>query len=167
MLRQSQHLTPLNTRKLLVHALLIPKLTYCSSIFIGCNRAAWKQITSVFNSCLRYIFQLRKYDSLSSYRHSLLGCDIEKFLHFRSCLYIFKLLRTKSPAYLYENLLFPRFVRGRTLSLPAKLNSSQFCNSFFVMGVRLWNSLSSEIRLLESLAVFKAECLAYLTSQKV
>lgn len=167
MLRQSQHLTTLRTRKLLVQALLIPKLTYCSNIFMGCNRASWKQISSVYNSCLRYIFQLRKFDSISQYRDSLLGCEIEKYIYYRSCLFIFKLLRCKSPVYLYENILFPRFVRGRTLSLPSKRKSPQFSKSFFVMGAHLWNSLSSEIRLIESLAVFKTECLSYFTSQNV
>lgn len=84
MLRQ---FTPLIIRQMLVKALLIPKLTYCSIIFMGCSRASWKKINIAFNSCLRYIYQLRKYDSLSRYQCSFLRVPIEKYLHFRASVY--------------------------------------------------------------------------------
>ncbi|CRK87389.1 CLUMA_CG001191, isoform A [Clunio marinus] len=91
MLRQTMNITPLNTRKLLVKALIIPRIMYCR-----CNRKCWAIIEKTFNSCIRYAFDLKK------------------------------------------------FPRGRTLSLPAKRNCRQLDNSFFCMGVRLWNSLPSD-----------------------
>lgn len=166
MLRQSQNIVPLSTRVLLVKALLLPKLLYCSNIFMGCSKSAINKIAIVFNSCIRYIYRIRKFESVALHRNNLLGCSIEKFFQVRACIFMFKLLRVKSPTYLYENLVFPRYRRNNLLGFPAQQKSNQFRKSFFVLGVRFWNSLSSEIRNVESLPVFKAECLSYLASQK-
>lgn len=167
MLRQSQSLTPLATRKLLVQSLLIPKLTYCSNIFMGCSRSSWQKISNLFNSCVRYAFNLKKFASISSYKNQLLGCSIESYVHFRSCLFIFHLLKNKSPPYLFEELSFPRFPRGRLLGLPTQRKSKQMSNSFFVLGIHLWNSLSPEIRMLSSVTTFKSRCLSHFTSKRI
>ena len=165
MLRQSQHFTPKLTRKRLVQALLIPKLTYMSNIYMNCSRASWKQIDSCFNSCLRYVFALKKFDSISSYKNEIFGCNIECFVSYRACIFIFLLLKNKSPGYLYNELNFPRYPRNRALKTPAREN---VCNSksFFVYGAHLWNSLSLKIRSIDSVEAFKQECLSYLTLER-
>ena len=65
MLRQSQHFTPTFSKKRLVQALILPKFTYMSNIYMICTRASWKQINSCFNSSTRYVFGLKKFDSIS------------------------------------------------------------------------------------------------------
>jgi ribonucleases P/MRP protein subunit RPP40 len=41
MLRQTQFITPIETKKRLIQSLLILKILYCSNIFSGCSRASW------------------------------------------------------------------------------------------------------------------------------
>lgn len=166
MLWKSQYFTPQSTRLRLVQALLIPKLTYCSNIYMGCSRASWDKIRLTFNACLRYIFNLKKFDSVSNYTNNVVGCNIENFLYFRSCLFLFKLIKTKNPLYLYSKLLFPRLQRNGLLNLPTLRKSKQRNMSFFVQGIRLWNSLNSDLRTIVSTQSFRRECLDYFASNK-
>lgn len=166
MLRQSQSFTPKPTKKRLVEALLVPKFLYCSNIFMGCSRALWSLIKRTFNSCLRYIHNLRKFDSVSLHQDSLLGCPIENFIYYRACLFLFYLLRSGSPHYLYENLVIPRLPRNRSLRVPTARMAEQRKKSFFILGVQLWNSLDSEVRQTESAVAFKRECLAFFINKR-
>lgn len=163
-LRHTQYITPQSTKFRLVQALLIPKLLYCSNVFIGCQRSSWDELNKVFNSCLRFIFNIRKSESVTCFKTSLLGCSLEHFFHFQACLFIHNILRKKSPSYLYDKLHFPRIQRSKLLNLPP-FKSKIRQDSFFVLGIRLWNSLSSNLRSIESTSVFRRECLAYFASK--
>jgi hypothetical protein len=165
MLRQSAEFTPRETRNRLVQALLIPKFLYCSNIFMGCSRASWCKLKLAFNACIRYIFNLRKFDSVSSYKDSLLGCPIEGFMYFRSCIFLFNLLRDKTPEYLFEKLSFPRFPRHNMLNRPNSLRTTQLNTSFFAYGVHLWNSLSPNLRSTKSATTFRQKCLHHFASR--
>lgn len=166
MLRKSQSITPISTKKRLVQALLVPKFLYCCNIFVGCNRMLWAKLNLAFNACLRYIFGLRKFDSISSHENEIFGCSLENYMKFRSCLYIFNLLKTGKPGYLYEKLEIPRHQRNCLLKLPSNRSSSQRMASFFVHGIRLWNSLSNDLRNASSVMIFRHECLDYFASLK-
>ncbi|CRK89070.1 CLUMA_CG002697, isoform A [Clunio marinus] len=166
MLRQTQDFLPKDIKQHLIKSLVIPKFMYCSEIFMGCSRANWHTINVCFNSCIRYIHSLKKFDSVSKHVNELLGCSLENYMNYRVCLFIFNLMKKKTPHYLYEKLFFPRFRRSRMLSLPPTKSSKQHINSFFVRGPRLWNSLPSDLRIIDSLAIFKRECLSHFASQK-
>jgi hypothetical protein len=118
------------------------------------------------NNCIRYVYNLHSRDHVSSHVQKILGSTLEQFLHFRSCLFLFNLLNTRSPLYLYEKLILPRRQRGKLLGLPKKYHSMQYENSFFVLGIHLWNSLSIEVRHLESTSAFRPQCLSYLTLER-
>ena len=167
MLYKSQSFTPISVRLRLVKALIVPKFLYCAEIYLGCSRAMWDKLNLTFNSCLRYIFNVRKFTSVAIYADKLFGCPLENFLQFRACLFLYNLLRTHEPHYLYANLNFPRRRRNELLSLPIIRNSVQRNNSYFVLGVRLWNHLESDIRATSSVSQFKERCLSYLTINKM
>lgn len=164
MLRQTSFMTPKNTRKFLVKSLIIPKLTYCSSVFMGCNRSCWSKLSIIFNACTRYVCDIGKYKSVSGHTSEILGCSLENYFHYRACLFMFILLKTKAPLYLYNELVFPRKQRNRTLGFPSSMKTKQFTSTLSVMGSRLWNSLGSEIRTLDSTVKFKAQCFAHFSS---
>ncbi|CRK90546.1 CLUMA_CG004250, isoform A [Clunio marinus] len=167
MLRQSQTYISKNMRLYLVKSLIIPKFTYCSELFFGSSREDWSAINKCFNHCIRYICGKHKYDSISTDKKIILGCSLESYMKYRACLFIFNLLRTKTPQYLYEKLQFPRYPRNCCLTIPTLPKSSQhFQRSFFVLGVRLWNSLSPEIRMNVAQSSFKHECLTFFTSRE-
>jgi hypothetical protein len=164
MLRQTQSVIPQAIKIYLVKSLLVPKFLFMSYIYMNCSRTLWKQLNHSFRLCTRYAFSISKFDSLNGCRDKILGCELETFLKFRACIFIFNLLKKKSPSYLFHLLKFPRFQRGKMLSFPPK--SSRKCGSFFVYGTHLWNSLSSEIRTLNSADAFRQECLSYLALER-
>jgi hypothetical protein len=165
MLYQSKSVTPLSTRMRLVKTLLIPKILYCSNIYMGCSRESWDKIILTFNACARYVFNLKRSQSVSSWAMKILECPIEHFVHFRSCLFLFNILRTKCPDYLYCKLIFPTRPRTGNLRFPEH-RTKQYSQSFFIKGVHLWNSLSSKLRLTDSPSEFRRECLTYFALER-
>jgi hypothetical protein len=165
MLRKSQFITPPVTRKRLVQVLLVPKLMYCSNIFMSCSREQWNQIDRCFNSCTRYVFGLKRFDSVRSHKNDILGCSIENFVLFRACLFMFSLINYKTPSYLYEKLCFPNRPRNGVLNPTVKSKNPNNHKSFFVYGIRLWNSLNSKLRSKVSFVAFRQECLTYFASK--
>lgn len=166
MLYQSKSFTPITLRLKLVKSLIIPKFLYCSYIYFSCSRKNWDKLKVSFNDCARYIFNLNRFDSVSEFSFRILNCDIENYLKFRACLFVFNLLKYQLPNYLFELLIFPRIQRNKLLNLPSKCNSLQYRNSFFVAGIKLWNSINVEIRRIESKEVFRRECLSFLASRR-
>lgn len=164
---KSQKITPQKTRIHLVRTLLAPRFLYCSNIFMGCSRSCWDRVERTFNMCVRYAFKIRKHKSVSMRRKTILNCELENFIKYRACVFLFLLQKTKTPSYyLYEQLFFPRFRRNNLLSVPNNRRTEQINRSFFVLGVKLWNSLSPELRNTESTLDFKRNCLSYFASLK-
>jgi hypothetical protein len=161
MLYKSKHLTTLKTRMRLVRTLLIPKILFCCNMYMGCSRASWEKINDAVNACARYIYGLRKFQSVSTHSREIFECSIEILFHFRSCLFIFDLLTTKSPDYLYSKIIFPNGQRRKRLRLLERFSTKQYKNYFFVKGVTIWNSLISKMQLIDSLSVFRRESLTY------
>ena len=165
MLRNSQQLTPKNLRLRLIKALILPKWLYCANLLIGMPRMSWNELERTFRASLRYILNIPRHESLTTHEHILFGCNLERYLEFRSCLFLFTLLRIQEPNYLFELIEFPTLQRnGRLKVAGATLYTEQRSSSFFAVGVMLWNSLSTELRTEKSAAKFKRNCLEYFSN---
>ena len=93
--------TPINIRRKLVVSLILPYFLYCDVVLSSMSSEVLGRLNVLFNSCTRYVFGLRRYDHLSEFRTNILGCDFNTFLKYRYLLFLFKILRSKSPSYLY------------------------------------------------------------------
>ncbi|XP_055714303.1 uncharacterized protein LOC129808549 [Phlebotomus papatasi] len=96
-----------------------------------------------FNSCLRYVFGLRKYDHVSAYGDSILGLPLPGYLDTRVVDFISRILSTGRPRYLTELVVAGSSSRSSCLRVPGS-GSRKFRNSIFVEGVILWNALPRE-----------------------
>lgn len=161
-LRHSQHLLSPALKEHLIKALIVPKLLYCSNVFLGMPMSEWNTMKVCFNACVRFIFNLSMRTSISPYVVEVLGCSLKQLAEFRACTFLHQMLATQSPSYLYENLIFPRFQRGRTLKLPTPYSSKERNNSFFVLVPRFWNDLKPHLRAISTLSSFKSEYLSEL-----
>ena len=152
----------------LVQALVVPHLDYCCVVYLDCSASLKDRIQRLSNSCLRYIFGVRKDIRITPYRERLgwLSCNMRR-LYF---LYIimYKILRLRQPEYLTP--VFVRYTpketaRGvliiRELTVPG-LENWHGDSSFQVQGIKSWNSLPSAIRFLPSINSFKTSLLNYL-----
>lgn len=148
------HVTPLSIRIFLVRSLILPHVLYCDSVYaLSLDSSCSRSLTSAFNACIRYVFLLKRFSSVSRFNDRILGCPLFDYLKFRSSLFIFKLRRSRVPSYLFSKLRFPRSSRSLDLIIPRHLTSF-YSNSFFVGALREWNSLPPSVRGASSVETF-------------
>lgn len=152
--------TPRSVRKQLVVCLCVPHFIYCASVLGRLDSFCQAKLNRAFNSCVRYIYGLRKFDRISMYVNSVLGCDIISYLRYRSLCFLFKLILSRKPYYLFQNLEFGSSLRTRNL-IPLANSTAQLNASFFVRTICDWNGLPTDIKLCTSCSLFKYKCLHF------
>ena len=155
---------PRKTLLLIYKAYIRPHLDYADVIYDQPhNESFCKRIETVqYNACLAITGAIRGTNRERLYNE--LG--LESLRDRRKCrrlILFFKIFNKEAPAYL-SNLLPPNvsFRTGYVNALrPYVTRSKYFENSFFPNCVNEWNSLSPEIRTLDSLSKFKKVLLSF------
>lgn len=138
----------------LTKALILPFFTYGSVIFPKLDGLCQRKILIAFNDCARFLFGLRRFDHVSLYTIRLLGCSLDSFLKRRALVVLFKLMQSGRPDYLFDHLQFLQSSRRRDILIP-RHSRRILEDSFFVQIPRLWNTLPSEVKSVDSLGAFK------------
>lgn len=160
------HCTPLRVRRMLIKSLVLPIIFYGDIIFAGMNAGSLRKLELAFNACTRYVYGLRKYDHISAYRTLLLGCNLANYFQFRSCMFVFNLIRSGRPEYLASRIKF--LTSNRSLDLAVPTHTVQCSrHSFFVQGVRTWNAIPILIRKSNTVGSFKTGLLKFLQSNNL
>ena len=151
----------------LVHSLIISKVDYCNSLFIGFPNVILKKVQSVLNRAAR----VPTTSSLTELHWLPLKARIE----FKICHITFKALKFNQPSYIRELLSFSS--HKSTLGLrsaddpyrlhePRAIGARGFANrSFSYIAPRLYNKLPIAIKLIDSLNTFKSHLKAFLFSR--
>lgn len=157
--------TPVETRKRLVIALIVPLITYAEVVYSSLDSLSQRKLQVAFNDAVRYIYGLRRSDHISAYSRSVLGCSLTEYLSARNCIFLHTILKNKAPTYLFNKFIFARSQRSQHLLLPRfqYLNSSRL---FFIHAVRLWNSLPVHIKRILNPDNFKKKILHYFSMQQ-
>ena len=138
----------------LVLSYIIPHILYASYVLYGMKEYNFKKIELLINSCIRYIYGLRKFDHISKYKNSIFGCSLKDYYDFRNCIFIYNILKSSEPNYISCKLKRLTSVRANNIELP--VNRTNILNSsFFVRGISFWNMLPLEIKTSPSLKKFK------------
>ena len=74
-----QHRCGLEIREEMFNALLRPHFMYCDIIYSATTTTILTRLQQAFNSCLRYVLDLKKYDHISQHSSRLLGCSLDGF----------------------------------------------------------------------------------------
>lgn len=161
-LRVSSYFTPVETKRKLVIQLLLPHITYAAEVYSKLDSHSSHKLQVSFNNATRYVYNLNRFSSMSSWRKLILGCDLDDYLRMRNLLFLHRILQNKTPAYLYEKLSFGRSARCMTLIVPrfSTLCSSRF---FFVNAIKLWNTLPVNIKLIGEKSRFKQALFEFIT----
>ena len=101
----------------LVHSLIISKVDYCHSLFIGLPNVILKKVQSVLNRAARLIFNLPPRVPTTSSLIELHWLPLKERIEFKICLITFKALKFNQPSYIKELLSF--FSHESTLALPS------------------------------------------------
>nr|CAH7728998.1 unnamed protein product [Callosobruchus chinensis] len=158
-------------KKMLCDTLVLSQFNFCSPVFAPClDKDSMRRIQRVQNSCIRYIYGIRKYDRVS---HKLKDldwlCMDSRFQLHALCLF-HNLVTSKTPPYLYNKICFCSDVhtvdtRNKNLITAPCHKTKLFERSFKFNIYKLYNSIPSRAKCL-SIAGFKEFVLNYLYSQQ-
>ena len=146
-------ITPFEIRWKLAKSLIVPLFQYCDVLYSSCNAMLLKKVNVAFNSVIRYVQGLTKYDHITQYNKTLLNCTFFNFMKYRHCCLVFKIWQN-GPPYLAD--LFRRGQSVRTNNFITLFNRSNIMmNSFASRGIKLWNNLPLDIKHTNSFHRFK------------
>ena len=91
----------------LVHSLIVSKVDYCNSLFIGLPNVILTKVQSVLNRAARLIFNLPPWVPTVSSLIELHWLPLKARIEFKICLITFKALKFNQPSYIRELLSFP------------------------------------------------------------
>lgn len=148
----------------LVQSLLIPHFLYADVIIGEPNDRTFRILKRAFNSMVRFVFNLRRFDHLSHLSSTVTGLELRTFLQYHRCLFLFNIISTQQPGYLYERLRFQSSVRLHRNVIPPRYNYLLSSYTFFIHDVNFWNRLPNHVKLSLSTTSFKTKLLEHLMS---
>ena len=90
------------SKLLLVHALVHSRLDYCNSVLARLPWSLVQQLQSVLNSAARLIFGLKRFDHITPALMNLHWLPYPQRITYKLCMIMFKCLRGSAPAYLSD-----------------------------------------------------------------
>ena len=142
------------SKLLLVHALVHSRLDYCNSVLTHLPRSLVQQLQSVLNSAARLIFGLKRFDHITPALMDLHWLPYPQRLTYKLCMIMFKCLRGAAPAYLADYCTSTSLVPGRSALRSASHGdivvpshrTDWGLRSFAVAGPSSWNALPVSLR---------------------
>lgn len=154
------HMVSTATKLKLFKALILPHFLFGDVLHVSPSVTAMNRLRLALNACVRYVYGLGRYDSVSHLQKNLVGCPLATLYAYRSCVTLRRILVTQSPSTLYCKVTQSSRPRRQILITPQN-RTLTYGNSFFVRGVASWNMLPAEVKRSTTEAIFKRECLNY------
>ena len=159
----------------IIETYILSLFNYGDVLFFNITERLANKIQRVQNSCMRFVFGLRKYDHISScfLKNKTLNMENRRKLHALTLMH--KISTGLAPDYLSEKLtrhldLHDYNTRGRENFAVPRVNTSTRSNTFLIAIAKLYNDFLSEINTnpQNSLSVnlFKKKCKTFLTCQQ-
>ena len=156
----------------LVHSLVLSRVDYCNSLFVGLPKYLLRKIQSILNRAARLIFSAPPRTPTTPFLVELHWLPITARIEFKLCLMTYKVIKSGEPKYLAE-LLSPlasvsdvALHSGNDpyrLSEPRAVHERSFgVRSFIYAAPRLYNRLPVCIKHLTSLGAFKKQLKTFL-----
>ncbi len=154
-----------NVKKLLINCLIISKFDYCDIIYMHLSETLKNKLQKLQNICIKFIFNLKKYDHVQDCYNDLNWIKLDKRRDFHLGCFIFKIINNKTPKYLYslfnETSNIHSYNTRKRFFIPSiKTNNGK--KSFGYYGPYIWNNLPTEIKNSTSLNIFKGKYLDYI-----
>ena len=138
----------------LVHSLIVTRIDYCNSLFLGLPNYLLKKIQTILNKCARLIFSLPPRTPTTRYLIELHWLPIKARVEFKICLIVYKAMKFQQPKYIIDMISSP--ITDTQVSLrsnddpfrlhePRAVNERTFAErSFTYTAPRLYNKLPVE-----------------------
>ena len=149
-LRQFYHLKTslsIKTKSKLVETYVLSQLNYCDMVTQATTVALKTRIQRVQNSCIRYIFGLRKYEHITPYMQKLDTLNMEGRTKQHALTLMHKIVNKIAPGYLSEKLSYRHDVhnhntRNRNALNVRRLHNARKNDAFFVKTVNEYNTFN-------------------------
>ena len=148
--------------KTLLQALIISRLDYCNSLFLGIPQYNVDKLQWIQNMSCRVIKQLPKSSHITDYHAELHWLKIQDHITYKVSMLMFKCLHNLAPQYLIDITIFTYHqelnLRSRNKHvLPTKLSRTSMVHtgSISSMGPQIWNSLPVTVKNTNNLETFK------------
>lgn len=152
---------PCYVRQRVASSLLMSHINYCLEVISGTTAEYLCRIEKIFNSIIRYVYGLRRYDHISAYAVRFLGLPFKKYVNLRLLLCFYRIITSNGSPSLCSYFSFCRSSRNPQLLLP-RFFSMVYERSFVVRVCRLWNRLPLNLRNFSYPAqVFRNKCLEH------
>ena len=150
----TQHFTPQRIRLLLAKTYLLPKLLYGCELFANLDSVCFRKMRVLCNNITRYVFKRKRFESVSMFSHQIYGPSLKCLLDSRTLILMHKIIYTKEPAYLYDQISFSRSERTNNV-VNLRFNYLLSERHFFVPATRLWNKLPNDLKIISNASSFK------------
>lgn len=151
------------TKTKLFKTLIYPYFLYGDFVYTNASVASLEKLRVALNSCVRYVFNISRYNRVSHLQTNLLGCPFSQFYKYRSCVTIFRIIHTKRPEYLFNKLIPFRNSRTKSYLIPHH-SSVYYSQSLFARGIVFWNHLPLTVKSSSSIPMFKKGLLSELNN---
>ena len=156
-----------SSMKLMYDSLVLPNLTYCSSIWGGCYKTYVRTLEMLQRKIVRLISFSSYHDHASPLLTNLRILNILNLNIYMCCNFVFKQLKNNDTLFqIYQQDRYnTRASNAYLLSFP-NIMSTHSRHSIAWAGVRSWNGLPVEIRLIQNYNTFKINLKKYLLEQQ-
>ncbi len=148
------------TISLLVSALVMNKLLYCSSAWSNTSAKNINKLQLVQNFACRIVTNSKKFDHISPKLRELNWLPVKEHLLFRDTVLMYKCINNLAPPYLCDKFskrsnVHERNTRNRELLQIPMYNTTTGQRTFHYRGAKLWNDLDNNTKQMPSLRGFK------------
>lgn len=165
---------PVNVKILLANHLIQPHFDYACIAYDSLSDYLDGKLLKLQNRCIRYIYNLRRDQSVVIFRKKLRWLTPRDRRTFCIGILTYKLLTYKRPNYLYQSLIQHKSFPTRALRSNSKFfdtpfsSTATFDSTFQIRAIKLWNDLPIEIVSVSGIGTFRSKLLKHLLDdQKV
>ena len=159
----------IDSKRTLCESLILSKFNYCDILFTNLSVQLQYRLQKVQNSCIRFIFQLRKKDHarINNYLTKLKWLNIKNRQLLHSHLQVFKIIHNLSPEYLSFDTVsnvHQHNTRQSDQLYVSTRRTSRSSHSFMSRAPLWYNCLPNDVKSCNSINTFKQKCKHYLLS---
>lgn len=155
--------TPIEVRKKLIQSLILSHVNYSNIVFTHIDKASERKLGVAYNACLRYVNGLGREARMRDYQLCITGLTLEKTAVLQRLKFLFKVMHSQHPSYIYSLLQYGSSQRTNNLNLP-RHRSNAIAHSFVAIVSKSWNDLPHEIKTKETLGTFIQAVRRHLTT---
>lgn len=158
-----QYFIPQHIRAQIAKSYLLSKILYGCEIFANCDYEHRQKLKVVANDIARFVYGIRRRDSISGYSRTLYNMDFIDLIKYRCLLLFHKVIFARTPSYLHSRIIFPRSTRSNAIiQLRYRYQVSE--RQFFINTIRLWNSLPMNLKTISNFFQFKKLLFSFFSS---